>query len=318
MKFPARSDSSSEYSESPREVILDREYWLADAWSFAIATLSSGLAALPASARIAWLAFRTLAAVITVPIAEELAFQGLLIRRLIPADFNLLDSRHYTYTAILISSLAFGLMHGERWLAGTIAGLLYAIVLLRPGRIGDAVIAHATTNAALAGWVLLRSDWVFGEVYCRKTSATSRLTLATGAYVDWMERHSSGSPSRRRSCGLRAYRMSLGRDFCGRAGAGWRAGRCRSRVSLFALILYVAPPMRVRTRRSGHRYAADSGLPGPSQYSAHGPIYREQSGVVRNVVEVSNETSECVSCRPPPGRVQAQNQNDRGDDLISE
>jgi len=120
---------------------------------------ASGLAALPTSARIAWLVFRTLAAVITVPIGEELAFRGFLIRRLISADFDSLDSRQYSYTAIFISSLAFGLMHGERWLAGAIAGLLYAVALLRRGRIGDAVIAHATTNAVLAAWVLLRSDW---------------------------------------------------------------------------------------------------------------------------------------------------------------
>jgi len=121
--------------------------------------IASGLAALPTSARIAWLVFRTLAAVITVPIGEELAFRGFLIRRLISADFDSLDSRQYSYTAIFISSLAFGLMHGERWLAGAIAGLLYAVALLRRGRIGDAVIAHATTNAVLAAWVLLRSDW---------------------------------------------------------------------------------------------------------------------------------------------------------------
>ena len=40
-------------------------------------------------------------------------------------------------------------------LAGTLAGLLYAITFLRHGRIGDAVVAHATTNALLAALVLL-------------------------------------------------------------------------------------------------------------------------------------------------------------------
>jgi membrane protease YdiL (CAAX protease family) len=44
-------------------------------------------------------------------------------------------------------------------LAGTIAGLLYAAVFLRRGRIGDAVVAHATTNALLAGYVLLWGKW---------------------------------------------------------------------------------------------------------------------------------------------------------------
>ena len=121
--------------------------------------IASGLASWPGSARIAWLVFRTLAAVVTVPIAEELAFRGFLLRRLISSDFEAVGWRSWTYFSLLGSSLAFGLMHGDRWLAGTVAGLLYAAALLRRGRIGDAVAAHATTNALLAAWVLFRGDW---------------------------------------------------------------------------------------------------------------------------------------------------------------
>jgi len=121
--------------------------------------MASGLQSLPAPGRISWLAFRTLAAVITVPIAEELAFRGFLIRRLISSDFESLDVRRFTWLSVLVSSVAFGLLHGDRWLAGSIAGLLYAMVYLRWGRIGDAVAAHATSNALLAGYVLLRGNW---------------------------------------------------------------------------------------------------------------------------------------------------------------
>jgi len=109
--------------------------------------------------RISWLVFRTAAAVITVPIAEELAFRGFLIRRLSSADFESLNPRHYTYIAVLVSSIAFGLLHGDRWLAGTVAGLIYAAAFLRRGRIGDAVVAHAITNALLAAWVLVGGNW---------------------------------------------------------------------------------------------------------------------------------------------------------------
>jgi CAAX prenyl protease-like protein len=97
--------------------------------------------------------------VITVPIAEELAFRGFLIRRLISSDFEALGLRKFTYVSLLLSSVAFGLLHGDRWLAGTVAGLLYALALLKRGRIGDAVVAHATTNALLAAWVLFRGNW---------------------------------------------------------------------------------------------------------------------------------------------------------------
>ncbi len=121
--------------------------------------MGSHLAAYPTAARIAWLACRTLAAVVTVPLAEELVFRGFLIRRLMPADFASLDFRSYSLLAVLLSSLAFGLMHGERWLAGTIAGFLYAIVFILRGSLGDAALAHATTNALIAATVLTQGKW---------------------------------------------------------------------------------------------------------------------------------------------------------------
>jgi hypothetical protein len=37
--------------------------------------------------------------------------------------------------------------------------LAYAGALKWKGRIGDAVVAHATTNLLLAVWVLSRGDW---------------------------------------------------------------------------------------------------------------------------------------------------------------
>ena len=121
--------------------------------------LASGLARWPEPARIAWLVIRTAAAVVTVPIAEELAFRCFMIRRLISRDFQSLGPREYSVAAVLISSLAFGLLHGDRWLAGLGAGFVYAFVFLRRGSTGEAVIAHATTNGLLAAWVLTGGRW---------------------------------------------------------------------------------------------------------------------------------------------------------------
>ncbi len=117
------------------------------------------LAAAPALGRIGWLVCRVLAAVVTVPIAEELAFRGFLIRRLMAADFASLDPRRFSYFAVLLSSLAFGLMHGDRWIAGTAAGMLYAWVFLKRGSIGDAALAHAVTNGLIAAAVLIGGKW---------------------------------------------------------------------------------------------------------------------------------------------------------------
>lgn len=121
--------------------------------------IQAGLAALPVAGRVTWLAFRTLGAVITVPIAEELAFRGFLIRRIMSADFESINSRTYTLSAVLLSSVAFGFLHGDRWLAGIVAGFLYAGAYLWRGRIGDAVVAHAVTNALIAVCVLFWGGW---------------------------------------------------------------------------------------------------------------------------------------------------------------
>jgi exosortase E/protease (VPEID-CTERM system) len=112
-------------------------------------------------ARFAWIAVRVLAAVTTVPFAEELAFRGFLIRRFVSADFESLPWQRFTWLGVAASSLAFGLLHGERWIAGTLAGLLYAWAMLRKGSIADAVGAHAITNAWLAGYVLCFDRWNF-------------------------------------------------------------------------------------------------------------------------------------------------------------
>jgi membrane protease YdiL (CAAX protease family) len=37
--------------------------------------------------------------------------------------------------------------------------VLYAVALHWRGRIGDAVVAHAVTNALLAAWVLSSGNW---------------------------------------------------------------------------------------------------------------------------------------------------------------
>ena len=105
--------------------------------------------------RVTWIVFRALAAIVTVPIAEELAFRAFLIRRFISRDFEALPLRMFTWGGLGVSSLAFGLLHGNLWLAGVLAGLLYAWALIRRGSIGEAVIAHATTNALLASYVLM-------------------------------------------------------------------------------------------------------------------------------------------------------------------
>ncbi len=109
----------------------------------------------------AWIACRMLAAIVTVPIAEELAFRGYAMRRLTAVDFEAVGLRDVSWFGIFVSAAAFGLMHGDRWIGGVMAGLLYAMLARRTNRIGDAVAAHAVTNALLAATVLLFGQWQY-------------------------------------------------------------------------------------------------------------------------------------------------------------
>lgn len=121
--------------------------------------VSAALGASPVAAKISWIAIRALAAVVTVPLAEELAFRGFLMRRLIAADFDAVPFGRFSWFALLGSSVAFGVLHGGYWLAGCIAGILFGLVMLWRGRIANAVVAHATANALLAAYVLLSHKW---------------------------------------------------------------------------------------------------------------------------------------------------------------
>ena len=118
-----------------------------------------GLATMPSTLRAGWIVSRVLGATLTVPLAEELAFRGYLMRRLASENFAQVSFTSIGAVPILISSAAFGAFHGSRWLIGTIAGVLYATALRHRGRMGDAVAAHAITNALLSLEVLLAGRW---------------------------------------------------------------------------------------------------------------------------------------------------------------
>ncbi|MGO9317473.1 MAG: exosortase E/protease, VPEID-CTERM system [Terracidiphilus sp.] len=147
--------------------------WMAPAWIASLgwvhqpatSRLGADLATLSPAARWAWIAFRVAAAVVTVPISEELAFRGYLARRLVSREFDQVSFTGLTALPICLSSVVFGLEHMRNLMdwqhlaLGTLAGLAFAAVLRRRGRMGDVVAAHAVSNLLLAAWVLGFGDW---------------------------------------------------------------------------------------------------------------------------------------------------------------
>jgi len=123
------------------------------------AAIPAALTQLPGPLSGAWVACRAAAAIITVPIAEELAYRGYLLRRLAKADFESVAWREVRWPALVISSIVFGITHGSLWLPGLAAGLAYGALAMKSGRIGESVVAHATTNSLLGGYVLIFNQW---------------------------------------------------------------------------------------------------------------------------------------------------------------
>ena len=118
------------------------------------------LMGLPEWAVAIWLIFRIAGSVVVLPVIEEVAFRGYLLRRLMSADFQSVDPRQLSWPALVISSALFGFLH-DQWLAGMLAGMIYAAVYCHRGRLSDAVIAHATTNALITVVALSSGHWQF-------------------------------------------------------------------------------------------------------------------------------------------------------------
>lgn len=120
--------------------------------------LGDWIATLPLWLAATWLALRALGSVVFVPVAEELAFRGFLSRWLISTRFESVGFDQFRLLAFVGSSLAFGLLH-ERWLAATLAGAVYALLMYRSKGLSDPVAAHAASNLAIVGWAIAAQQW---------------------------------------------------------------------------------------------------------------------------------------------------------------
>ena len=124
----------------------------------ATANLHRKLAELSLPVAALWITFRVLGSVVVVPVVEELAFRGYLLRRFLATDFTSVSFARFGWASFLGSSVAFGLLH-ERWLAGILAGMLFALAQYRRGRLDDAIQAHAVTNLLIAAHAIGWQRW---------------------------------------------------------------------------------------------------------------------------------------------------------------
>ncbi len=68
------------------------------------------------------------------------------------------DRLRFSWIALVVSSVLFGLMHAD-WVAGILAGLAYGLVRYHRGSLTDAIVAHAMTNLFLTVYVIATGHW---------------------------------------------------------------------------------------------------------------------------------------------------------------
>jgi len=108
-----------------------------------------------------FIAVRVLESVLLIPVLEELFWRGWLMRYLIRADFESVPLGRYTPLSFWVVALLFASEHGPYWEVGLVAGVAYNWWLVRTRNLADCMLAHAVTNALLAGYVLVFGQWQY-------------------------------------------------------------------------------------------------------------------------------------------------------------
>ncbi len=166
-----------EYGELARQTLPDAREWLLamaaglivfvlwihlDAAWMTIGTPSAPFQPLTAAGAIDWsrVGVRFIGAALVVPVMEELFWRSFLMRWIEQPTFQGVNPRRVGARAVLLSTFVFTLAH-TLWLAAAIAGLVYALLYIKTGKLWVAVIAHAVTNGALGVWVITTGNWQF-------------------------------------------------------------------------------------------------------------------------------------------------------------
>ncbi len=112
--------------------------------------------------RLIWplVVLRLIGAALVVPVMEELFWRSFLMRWVQHPGFERVDPQTVGLKAIVLSTFVFMLAH-TLWLAAIVAGLAYALLYRRTGKLWTAVIAHAVTNGMLGVYVIATGRWEF-------------------------------------------------------------------------------------------------------------------------------------------------------------
>jgi hypothetical protein len=121
---------------------------------------TAGFRPVDAHGNVSWslVALRWVGTALLVPVMEELFWRSFLMRWFQAPQFEAVDPGRVGLRAVVLSTFVFMLAH-TLWLAAICAGLAFAWLYIRSGRLWSAVIAHAVTNGLLGVWVVFSGNW---------------------------------------------------------------------------------------------------------------------------------------------------------------
>lgn len=134
-----------------------------DSWLFHNGITGVARSSLPVhlKSNVFFIAVRVLESAILVPVLEELFWRGWLMRYAIRPDFENVPVGQYTAFSFWPVALLFAAEHGPYWEVGLVAGVAYNWWIVRTRNLADCILAHAVTNALLAGYVLVFDQWQY-------------------------------------------------------------------------------------------------------------------------------------------------------------
>lgn len=103
---------------------------------------------------------RLAGAALVVPVMEELFWRSFLMRWIESADFQSVDPSQLGAKSFVITIFLFGFEH-NLWLAGMVAGAVYAWLYKRYRSLWAPIVAHAVTNGLLGVWVVATGNWSY-------------------------------------------------------------------------------------------------------------------------------------------------------------
>lgn len=118
----------------------------------------------PAALRSAWvLIWRSVRAIVIVPVVEELLWRAWLMRWLINPDFKRVPLGAYSPLAFWMTAVLFASEHGPYWDVGLATGVIYNLWMIRTKSVADCILMHAVTNAILCAYVIATGQWQYWQ-----------------------------------------------------------------------------------------------------------------------------------------------------------